>query len=307
MRNILLVKIRAYSGLSLLDNLKEHNITIYKFKIIEEYTFLVGTDLYNEKKLKELYKDLKVVKYGGLLGRLKRLATTKITLIAFLISLLFFADLSSRVSDIRVEGTNRKMSAAITERVKELGLIKYVRKPSYQSLIEIENTIKKDFESNVDFVEIRLKGTIVTIRYQTRKESVTVPNVEGSKYANKNGIIAYFVLSSGVKMVEENQYVTEGTLLVSDTILSSTGEEIKIGAYGQVYAKTWTIIEIRDHYAFDQGEAFLSAIQKAKEIMCQGFYLDEKIIDENVLQFNYQENGDYFLKIHFTCLEDIGN
>ena len=40
--------------------------------------------------------------------------------------------------------------------------------------------------------------------------------------------------------------------------------------------------------------------------MCKGFYLEEKILEEKILKFDYK-NGDYFLKIHFTCLEDIGN
>ena len=107
-------------------------------------------------------------------------------------------------------------------------------------------------------------------------------------------------------MVEENQYVTAGTLLVSDTITDTNGNEIKIGAYGQVYAKTWTIIEIKGQNINDKSEAFLCALQKSKELMCKGFYLEEKILEEKILKFDYK-NGDYFLKIHFTCLEDIGN
>ncbi len=298
--------IHYYDSISLLDQIRLANIPVYKFKILGDDDYLLTIDLYNEKRIKKVIKEVEVVKHYGLLGRIKRLFTTKITLISLLISMIFFFDITNRVSDVKVVGTNHTLSSRILDYSSELGLKEYIRLPKYEKLLEVETSLKNQFVSSIDFLEVRLKGTIITIKYQTRKDTITVPEKEGSKYASKNGIISHFVLSSGQKMVEENQYVTAGTLLVSDTITDTNGNEIKIGAYGQVYAKTWTIIEVKGQKINDKSEAFLCALQKSKELMCKGFYLEEKILEEKILKFDYK-NGDYFLKIHFTCLEDIGN
>lgn len=306
MRNALTCQIHSYSQVALLDNLANHHIVVYEFKILNDNDFLLTIPLTDEKKIKKLYKDVKILRHQGFLGRLKRLFVTRISLVALFLASLFFVDLTSRVSSINVIGTNRHMNAEIALKAEELGLKKMIRKPKYSQLLEIENSLKQIYVDKIDFVEVRLNGCVISIKYQMRKAQVEVPELGEAKYATKNGIIAYYVLKNGVKMVEENQYVTAGTMLVNDKIVTADGEEITIGAYGQVYARTWTIVEVSVKEE-DESEAFLAAIQKAKELMCAGFYLDEKILSEKVLLFEKKDNDEYFLKIHFTCLEDIGN
>ena len=304
-KNHLVVKIHAYSSLVILDNLKINNIVVYNFKKLNDYDFIFEVDLFNERKIKKLYPNCKVLKRQGLLGRIRNSLVNKITLISLLISLFFFFDLNLRISSVKVIGTNTRLNDLIYERSQELGLKKYARIPKYQTLVDIENVLKKEYIDDIDFVEVRQNGTIVNIRYQTRKESVDVPDKNNSLYAKKNGIISHYVLTSGIKMIEEGQYVTQGTLLVSDTIIDANGNSIYVGAYGQVYARTWTIIELNGKSNSDEAETFLTTMQNAKEIMCKGFTLEEEILEENVLKFEYT-NNKYYLKIHFTCLENIG-
>lgn len=304
-KNHLVIKIRSYSSLAILDNLRLNNIVVYNFKNIDNYDFIFEVDLYNERKIKKLYPECKVLKRQGILGRLRNSVVNKITLISLLISFFFFFDLNSRISNVKIIGTNTRLNSLIYERSQELGLKKYARIPEYKKLVDIENLLKKEYITDIDFVEVRQNGTIVNIKYQMRKDSVDVPSTSNSLFAKKNGIISHYVLTSGIKMVEEGQYVTQGTLLVSDTIIDTSGNSIYIGAYGQVYARTWTIIELNGKSLNDEADTFLSAIQNAKEIMCKGFTLEEKILQENVLKYDYGKEK-YYLKIHFTCLENIG-
>ena len=95
----------------------------------------------------------------------------------------FFFDIINRVSSVKVVGTNHSLNAQIQERVGELGITNYVRLPKYEKLLQIESTLKNEFVSKIDFMEVRLKGTIVTINYQVRKDSVQIPEKEGAKYA----------------------------------------------------------------------------------------------------------------------------
>ncbi|MCH5171671.1 MAG: sporulation protein YqfD [Erysipelotrichales bacterium] len=304
-KNHLIVKIRSYSSLVILENLRFNNIVVYNFKKSGDYDFVFEVDMFNERKIKKLYPDCVILKRQGLLGRIRNSLVNKITIIALLISLLFFFDLNSRISNVKIIGTNTRLNELIYERSQELGLKKYARIPKYQVLVDIENVLKKEYVNDIDFVEVRQNGTIVSIRYQTRKDSVDIPSTNNSLYAKKNGIISHYVLTSGIKMVEEGQYVTQGTILVSDTIIDTSGNSIYVGAYGQVYARTWTIIELNGQATNDKAETFLIAMQSAKDTMCKGFALEEKILEENVLKYECTTNK-YYLKIHFTCLENIG-
>lgn len=305
MNNHVLVKIHAYSAISLLDRLKAQNINIYNLKTLTDDTYLLEVDLINEGNIKKIYPDLEIIKHYGLFGRLRNLFIKKITLVAFLLSLVFFFDFHNRIAEIKIYGTNNYLNTHLKARVDELGLVKYARIPAFNKLKEIEDLLKQEYLEEIDFVEVRCKGTIVNIKYQVRKESVDIPKNSTALYAKKNGIISHYVLTSGLKMVEEGQYVTKGTLLVADTIVDVNGNSIYLGVYGQVYATTWTIIEIKEKTTEDEASSFLSVMQKAKEKMCQGFVLEEKILNEKVLKYEYKNNSVY-LKIHFTCLESIG-
>lgn len=305
MNNHILVEIRAYNPIVLLDRLKENKINVYNFKSLTDDFFLLEVDLFNEQALKKLYPELRIIHHYGILGRFRNLIIKKITLIAFAISLLFFFDFHNRIANVKILGTNNYLNVHLKERVDELGLVKYARIPKFSKLKEIEDLLKKEYVDEIDFVEVRCNGTIINIKYQMRKESVDTPKNSTSLYAKKNGIISHYVLKSGVKMIEEGQYVTQGTLLVSDTITDVNGNNIYLGVYGQVYAKTWTVIEIKEKTSEDEAGAFLSAMQKAKEKMCHGFSLEEKILSEKILKYEYKSDS-FYLKIHFTCLESIG-
>ena len=305
--NRITIQIHSYDYIPILNNLQANDIPVFNFKIKEDDIYEMEIDFTYENKIKKLYPDVKILKRSGILGRIKKLFLTKISLISLILSSLLFFDLNNRISTIKVIGTSRKITSLIQEEVKEMGIVKLRRKPNYETLIEVENALKTKYLASIDFVEVRLKGTVLTVKYQVRKDTVQVPTTEGAKYATKNGLISYFVLSSGEKMVEENQYVTQGTLLVSDYIIDSSGNNIYIGAYGQVYAITWTIIEIEEATKLDEVSAFSYIMDKAKNIMCKGFYLDERVLEEKILNFHYEKDSMVRLKIHFTCLEDIAN
>lgn len=302
--NKIIVQVKAYSSLSMLENLRNNNIVVYNFKKNSDYLYTLSIDIFNEKKILKLYKDAKVINRVGLLSRFRNLLMYRITLVALIVSLTFFFLLNSRISSININGENKTMNNQIALKTNEYGLKKYSEKPNFNELKTIENNLKTEFRNEIDFVEVTLKGTVVNINYKMRKEVVTIPESDTSLYAKKNGLIQYYVLTSGVKMIEEGQYVRQGDLLISDSILDTQGNAIFIGALGEVYAKTWNIVETNSTLN-DEGEAFIKCLEEAKSVMCKGFNEKEKIIKEKVLKFN-KTNNKYVLSIHFTCLENIG-
>ena len=119
-------------------------------------------------------------------------------------------------------------------------------------------------------------------------------------------MIKSFDLLSGNRVVDINDYVKKGDLLVKDVLTTDYNEEVYIGTYGSVYAYTWYYSTISYPInEFDSNETILAnALLEAKHQICLNFSNSEYIYQENVLQFIKQDNN-VFIKIHFTCVEDI--
>ena len=58
--NKIIVQVKAYSSLSMLENLKNNNIVVYNFKKNSDYLYTFSIDIFNEKKILKLYKYIKV-------------------------------------------------------------------------------------------------------------------------------------------------------------------------------------------------------------------------------------------------------
>ncbi|HWI50320.1 MAG TPA: sporulation protein YqfD [Rummeliibacillus sp.] len=70
------------------------------------------------------------------------------------------------------------------------------------------------------------------------ENEVNNDTVKGNLIANKSGVITHFNLQKGERVVEENDAVKNGELLVSG-VLKRGEEDIVYGAEGEVYADYW--------------------------------------------------------------------
>ena len=95
-------------------------------------------------------------------------------------------------------------------------------------------------------------------------------------------------------------------LLVKDIIKTDYNEQIYIGTYGSVYAYTWYYVTIQSYLTGNENNAdlFANTLLHAKNKLQINFSDNEYIYEENVLQFNIDKSKLY-MKIHFTCVEDI--
>ncbi len=291
-----------------LSKIKTEDIKIFHFHKIEDYVYEFETYPHEEKKIKKIFNNAILIKRMGPYSWLYNLLTRKTTLIALIIASICFYSLSSRVYTITINGDSRSLSSRLSSQIEALGMIKYSIKPHEDELQNYEKQLKKIFYDDIEFLELRLKGVNLIVNYKKRRTSITLPSKSSAKYATKRGIIDHFVVSSGEICVKENQYVEEGTLLINDYLLSSTGEEIKVGAEGEVYAWTWTIVTLSKKVNIneEESEVMQAMIDEASLMIAKGFYKEERIDKINILSWEIINNEAY-MKVHFTCLEDIAN
>lgn len=299
--------LRLFDIQKFLKFLKDNNIKVFSLKKINNYEIEFSTSIGGYKKIKKEYNNVVLKKRTGLYRILYNLISRKTPLLAILISLLTFYINTSLIYEVNVRGTSSYISNIIKEELINYGLRRYAKKPSFDKLLEYEKKLKETFYEYVEFLELRLSGVKLNCEYIKRRNSVILPSKTGPRYALKRGIISHFVVSSGQIMVKENQYVDEGTLLIDDKIITPSGDEIKIGVEGKVYAYTWTIVEVEGKLNNNNEiDMYQELIDRAASILKPNFTDEERIIEEKILKEQIIDNILY-LKIHFTCLEDIAN
>ena len=174
--------------------------------------------------------------------------------------------------------------------------------------IEILSKSKREIliPQDIEFLEIRRSGSIINVRYQKRRKAIELPNKRDSLYATKDGVIRYFDVRSGVKVVNEYDYVRKGDLLVKDVVETSGGALIDVGTLGSVYANTFYIIDVevfRDE-GDDEALVFSKMLDKAKVKISENLSKGEKIEVERVLNYQIREKEGE-MKVYYMLLEDI--
>lgn len=291
-----------------IDKCRNKNIAIYDLKKInnEKYSFISPSK--NKKNILEI-NDIELIKSYGIMNFINKYIRRKTALICIIFSLCLYAFFSNRIYSVDISGNQENLVPLIKEELEKYNVVKLKKKIGNESALKIEKEILKKLKDKIEWIEIRQVGVNVKVSFLKRRSAPIIPSAGTSLYAQKDGMIVRFDISSGIKMVKEYDYVKKGDLLVSDTLITSSEEEKYIGAYGSVYAYTWYLLEstykIRNNENKDELEIYSLLLESNRaKIDKELTGNDEFLIKENILSFK-QDNNKYSLKIHYTLLEDI--
>lgn len=303
-KNIDVWNIVFYDELSLVNKLHFYQIEIYNFQKIGDYRFCFETKRKNRKKIRENFKESKIIRKRGLLNYLE-VIVTKATFLCIVISCVFLYNVSKRIWKIEIYGDYKEIEEVIGLELTKNNLEVSRYYPSSDKLKDIEGKIALYLSKELEFLELRRVGSLISVRYQKRRVAYPLPQKSNDLYATKDGMIRYFEVHSGVKQVKEYSYVKKGDLLVRDAVENSSGDLINVGTLGSVYANTFYIIDVLlDHEDNDEAVIFSKMLDKAKVKI--GTYLSkgEKIEIERVLNYSIGERQSK-MKVYYMLLEDI--
>ena len=206
-KDIIIIKINKndYKSLKRMFN--------YKFKIIDKYGLC---------KIKDLYK-----KYN-------------IFIISFIFGLILLVFLSNVIFSVEINSSNDILNNLIKEELSYNGIEKYKIKKSYKEYELIKKLIKDKYKDNIEWIEISNKGTKVLVNVIERK--IDKNNSDDKNYsivAKKSGFIKKIFVEDGIKLIEENNYVNKGDIIISSDILLNDELKGKVSASGKVYANVW--------------------------------------------------------------------
>ena len=285
--------------ISLLNSFKKDHLIVFQLTKIDDNTYRFYLPIY-QRFLARKY-NMQIIKSIGILYYLVVLFCKKINIIGVISFALTLLICSRFIFKVEITGNSPSNTKLVEEVLKENNINAGDLKKSYQELNEIYDDLKASFKGKIDYLNIYQEGGVLFVKYTNSVGAKEVENNFQNIYASKDGVIQSIDVSSGNIVVQVNQFVKKGNLLVSNMITSTNGENKIIATKGKVMAYTYVTYQGEiDAKKMDEGEAFSYLLYTIRAKLGS----IDKIDREKVLSYDIIDNKRV-LKMQYVLIEDI--
>lgn len=160
-----------------------------------------------------------------------------------LLVVLFIWFLSGFIWNVEIVSTDGVKIDGFTAKIEQLGVKTGARKSEIDILAVQEQLL--DSFSELSWVSLNIFGTKAQIEYTYAKPQVPIAdkNALTNVIALKSGKVVLVEGYSGVNVIKNGEYVTEGSLLISGIIKNADFTESFVHASGKVFAETENLIK----------------------------------------------------------------
>lgn len=232
-------------------------------------------------KYKSVLYRVDIIDNMGILKLKDRLNTNKYLLIFMIFGLVLLYYLSNVIFKVEVIHHDKNIRDLVYDELEDYGIYKYSFKKSFVELEEIKSKILEENKDKLEWLEIVINGTFVTVRVEERiiNDSNNVYKYQ-SIVSKKNAVIREIKAVRGEILKEEGIYVKKGDVVISGYINHPDNSRGIVMAEGDVYGEVWYSVDI--NYPFVYQESNLTG-RSNKGIMIKFF--------DN--EFNLFNRGDY--------------
>lgn len=285
--------------ISLLNAFKKDHLIVFQLTKIDDNTYRFYLPIY-QRFLARKY-NISIIKSIGVLYYLIVLFCKKINIIGVISFALTLLICSRFIFKVEITGNSPGNTKLVEEVLKENNINAGDLKKSYQQLNDIYDDLKASFKGKIDYLNIYQEGGVLFVKYTNSVGAKEVENNFQNIYASKDGVIKNIDVSSGNIVVQVNQFVKKGDLLVSNTITSTNGESKIIATKGKITAYTYVTYQGEvDAKKMDEGEAFSYLLYTIRAKLGS----IDKIDREKVLSYDIIDNKRV-LKMQYVLIEDI--
>lgn len=256
MNKVLWVKCKCDDYYKFINKIKYINIKILEIKYEQGYIYLKINSKYLEKLNKYLvsYK-FRVVKVTGIYDILNKIKRNYIFCICLLIGVILFFIMSNLVVKINIIHENSEIREIIADELDEYGIKVLSFKKSYKELDKIRQEILDKYPDKLDWMEFDVDGMIINVRIEER---IITDTSKDDKVCNlvaaKSGIINDIKVEQGEALVNINDYVKEGDILVTGVINYNEETKRTTCASGEIYATTWYTVDVKIPFEYSEYE-----------------------------------------------------
>lgn len=184
----------------------------------------------------------------GLPFTMKQLNQKRPLIIGFLVVIIFIFMLSNLIWRVDITGLDAEIEEKVSQQLEEYG----VKTGNFQWNVTSPGNIQKQLLADIPellWVGVKRTGSAYHLegveKTIVEKEEPTPP---GHLVATKEGVVANLFISKGQPMVQTNDVVYPGDILVSGFLHSSDEEDTNsgtiVGAEGEVFAEVWYKSEV---------------------------------------------------------------
>ena len=226
----------------LINKLIRNEITIWNVKRHGNETVIFNVKLKDIKQLRQLSRNcgckIHFQKRIGVPFMFKKLLKNSGILIGaalFFLTILLF---SNMVWGIEIKGANPATEYQIRKELDKMG----VKTGKFQFFIEDVESIQRNLTNHIQvltWVGVELKGTTYHLQV-VEKNTPEQPIQTGPQHlvAKKEAIITNIFVEKGKKLVNVNDHVNKGQLLVSG-LIGKEGQTEQVSAIGEIKGETW--------------------------------------------------------------------
>lgn len=241
MNNLIKIKVSGKNVKNYLKRLNDHQINIYKINYLnkEIEIFINEKNLEKAYELKTIYELEKLDEFG-IKKLFKKIEKNFILIVLLILNVIFINYLANYIYKVEIIENKIELKKYINQILVKNNIKPYAKKKSYKTIEKIKNKILLENKDHIEWIEIIESGVKYIVKVEERikkedKEEFEYQNI----VASKEGIVKKIIASNGQVVVNKNDYVKKGDVLISGIIKLNGEEKNRIKASGVVYAEAW--------------------------------------------------------------------
>jgi len=264
----LYLKIKSVHSEKFLSFCQEHKIIIWNVRVTSENDLECHIYLSQAKIIQQLIEEhhlsMEIIetKVSGLFPKVKQLLNQKAFIFIALFCLIFLFLISNIVWKVSISGVNIEQQ----EKIKSFLYTNGIKKGNFLFNLPKTEQVQNEILVNMDellYVSIEKNGT--TINVEAKEKKLTNPKVEVKHkqlIAKKSGLIDKMLIKHGFPVVQANDYVNKGDLLVinelknEDKTSDNKINNSNLIVEGEVYANTWYEVTVSTPLSFTDEQIF---------------------------------------------------
>ena len=246
MNNYLYIKISDKNINKTILKIRNNNINILKIKYLSNNEVLLLINKNDYKKINKIRNiKQKIVSEKGLNKYKTIINYYKIPIFIFLISVLMLYILTNIIFEIDIELDNKSLKNKLYKELKNYNIKKYSYRKNYNDIQKIKKDILYNHKDDIEWLEIKQSGYKYIINVVERKKNKNIISNDSTNIiASRSGIIKRIINESGETIIDENNYVNKGDIIISGSIKLNDKIKSTIKSKGKVYAETWYNVKI---------------------------------------------------------------
>lgn len=198
----------------------------------------------------------------------------------FLFVMVFISKSITEINFVDENTYNSDVYDCVNESLKKVGYFRFLK----NDLNVIDRELKRKF-SHYEWIGISKKGTTLLIEISPSFLDNKLEDKKnyGSLYAKKDAVIKKYHVEKGIVMIQEEQYVKRGDILISGDIIHYDETIEKIHPQGYV------IGEVLEYYDYEIKKIVNDNVRNGKMTYKDYFYFKDKLIGYDKNSNEYEE------------------